>query len=232
MRTFLKGVRHGIPIALGYLSVSFGFGIMAISAGLSILQAVGISASNLTSAGQVAGVGIIAAGGTLIEMIIAQVVINIRYSLMGISLSQRLDPSCTTLHRMIMSFGITDEIFAVAYSQKEKIKPQYMYGLISISALGWISGTFIGAAAGAVLPLMLTNAMGILLYGMFMAIIIPAAKDEKGVLITITVSAGLSILIKYALPFISDGFAVIICGVIAAAIAALAVPVKEEGEEQ
>jgi predicted branched-subunit amino acid permease len=232
MKTFLKGIKDGVPIALGYLSVSFGFGIMAIAAGLTVLQAVGISASNLTSAGQVAGVGIIAAGGSIIEMIIAQIVINIRYSLMGISLSQKLDPSCSTLHRMIMSFGITDEIFAVAYSQKENIKPWYMYGLIFIAATGWVSGTFIGAAAGAVLPVSVTNAMGILLYGMFIAVIVPAAKAEKGILFTVVISSGLSILLKYAMPFISDGFAVIICGIIAAVVAAIVLPVKEEGDAE
>ena len=229
MKTFFKGIKDGVPIALGYLSVSFGFGIMAVAAGLTVLQAVGISASNLTSAGQVAGVGIIAAGGGLIEMIIAQIVINIRYSLMGISLSQKLDASCSIPHRMIMAFGLTDEIFAVAYSQKEKIKPAYMYGLTVIAASGWVGGTLIGAAAGAVLPLAVTNAMGILLYGMFIAIIIPAARAERGILLTVIVSAVLSIALNYMFPSLSDGFSVIICGVVAAVIAAVIMPVKEEG---
>ena len=147
-KLFWKGIKDGVPIALGYLSVAFGFGILSVSMGLSVLQAVGISASNLTSAGQVAGVEIIAAGGTLIEIILTQIVINIRYSLMGISLSQKLDPSFGTLQRLIVSFGITDEIFAVSYAQKGKIKPIYMYGLIIIAFLGWTLGTLFGAAAG------------------------------------------------------------------------------------
>ncbi|MGN1106544.1 MAG: AzlC family ABC transporter permease, partial [Huintestinicola sp.] len=180
-KDFLKGLLHGIPIALGYLSVSFGFGITAVRAGLSAAAAVGISASNLTSAGQAAGVEIIAAGGTLIEMALTQLIINLRYSLMGLSLSQKLDGSFTTPHRLLASFGITDEIFAVAAAQPGRIKPLYMYGLILISFIGWTGGTFLGAAAGQSLPQMFTSAMGILLYGMFIAIIIPPSRKSRSV---------------------------------------------------
>ena len=145
-------MRDGIPIALGYLSVSFGFGILSVQSGLSVLQASAISASNLTSAGQIAGVGVIAAGGTLLEMILVQLVINIRYSLMALSLSQKLDKSFTTPHRLLASYGITDEIFAVCSAQKGVIVPAYMYGMILISMAGWVLGTFLGASAGEVLP--------------------------------------------------------------------------------
>ena len=227
-KLFWKGIKDGVPIALGYLSVAFGFGILSVSMGLSVLQAVGISASNLTSAGQVAGVEIIAAGGTLIEIILTQIVINIRYSLMGISLSQKLDPSFGTLQRLVASFGITDEIFAVSYAQKGKIKPIYMYGLIIIAFLGWTSGTLFGAAAGAVLPESVMSAMGILLYAMFVAIIIPAARDSRGVVFTVAAAACLSVILKYAFTSLSGGFAVIISAVAAAALAAWLFPVKEE----
>ena len=227
-KLFWKGIKDGVPIALGYLSVAFGFGILSVSMGLSVLQAVGISASNLTSAGQVAGVEIIAAGGTLIEIILTQIVINIRYSLMGISLSQKLDPSFGTLQRLIVSFGITDEIFAVSYAQKGKIKPVYMYGLIIIAFLGWTMGTLVGAAAGAVLPESILSAMGLLLYAMFVAIIIPAARDDRGVVFTIAAAACLSVMFKYLFTSLSGGFAVIISAVVAAALAAWLFPVKEE----
>jgi len=228
-KLFLKGIKDGVPIALGYLSVGFGFGILAVSCGLSVLAAVGISASNLTSAGQVAGVGIIAAGGTLAEMILAQIVINIRYSLMGISLSQKLDTeSFRTPQRLLVAYGITDEIFAVAHAQKDKIKPIYMYGLILIAFLGWTSGTLFGAAMGAVLPEVILNAMNILLYGMFMAVIIPAARAEKGAFFTVLFAAAISCLITFVFPAVSGGFAVIISAVIAAALTALIFPVKEE----
>ena len=228
---FVKGLYHGLPIALGYLSVSFGFGIMAVRAGLSILAAVGISVTNLTSAGQAAGVGIIAAGGSLFEMALTEFVINMRYGLMGISLSQKLDGSFNTARRLIVAYGITDEIYAVAISQKEKITAKYMYGLILISFLGWSSGTLIGAAAGEVLPKSVTDAMGIVLYGMFIAIIVPAAKKEKSVLLAITVASVLSILFRYVLTFISGGFAVIISAVAASAVVALIFPVKDNEDE-
>jgi len=228
---FLRGMKDGIPIMLGYLSVSFGFGILATNLGLSILAAVGISASNLTSAGQVAGVEIIAAAGTLVEMVLTQLVINIRYSLMGISLSQKLDSSFKTPQRMLVSFGITDEIFAVASSQKGKICAKYMYGLIFVSFIGWTSGTLLGAAAGNILPRALTDAMGIVLYGMFIAIIIPPSRSDRGVLCVVCLAAALSLVCKFALPMISGGFAIIICAVIAACVGALIFPVKDqEGE--
>lgn len=230
-KDFIKGIKDGIPICLGYLSVSFGFGILAVGLGLSILSAVGISLTNLTSAGQVAGVGIIAAGGSLLEMALTQLVINIRYSLMGISLSQKLDGSFNTFHRMVASFGITDEIFAVAVSQKS-VSPFYMYGLTVISALGWVSGTFLGAAAGNILPSSLSNAMGIVLYGMFLAIIIPPAKKEKGVLAAVLAAAALSIVFEFVLKSVSGGFAIIICSVISAAVCAVLFPVKDEKEAE
>lgn len=229
-KQFLKGLYHGIPIALGYLSVSFGFGIMAVTKGLTALEAVGISVSNLTSAGQAAGVDIIAAGGTVIEMIITQLVINIRYSLMGISLSQKLDKSFTTPHKLIASYGITDEIFAVASAQEEPLTPPYMYGMILIATLGWTLGTLLGAVSGEILPADITSAMGIVLYGMFIAIIIPPSRKQKSVLMVVLAAAAISVLFYYLFTFVSGGFAVIISAVIAAAIGALLFPVKDEEE--
>ena len=229
---FLKGIYHGIPIALGYLSVSFGFGILAVKSGLSILSAAIISITNLTSAGQVAGVGIIATGGTIMEMILTQLIINIRYALMALSLSQKLDSSFTTPKRLIASYGITDEIFAVASSQPKLITPAYMYGLIAISFLGWSSGTIIGAVAGEFLPVSITNAMGIVLYGMFLAIIIPPARKERSVLFVVSVAAGLSVMFKYLLPTLSSGFAIIISALVASAFGALLFPVEDKEAEE
>lgn len=225
-KPFVKGLSHGIPIALGYFSVAFGFGIFSVKAGLQAIEAILISLTNLTSAGQAAGVEIIAAAGTLIEMAATQFVINLRYSLMGLSLSQKLDNSFTTLHRLIASFGITDEIFAVASSQKERLVPTYMYGLIMISATGWVSGTAAGAIAGLALPPALTAAMGIMLYGMFIAIIIPAAKSSKKNLVVILLAAAFSAVFKYLLPSVSFGFAIIISAVAAAVIGAILFPIE------
>lgn len=229
---FRRGLIHGIPIALGYFSVSFGFGIMAVRAGLTVIEAVCISMTNLTSAGQAAGVGVIAACGTYIEMALIQLVINIRYSLMGLSLSQKLDSSFNTPHRLAVSFGITDEIFAVASAQPSKLTPRYMYGLILIAFIGWSGGTLLGAVAGNILPAPITDAMGIVLYGMFLAIIIPAAKKSRSVLFVIIIAAATSTILYYALPSLSGGFQVIISAVVAAAAAAVIFPVSEEGREK
>lgn len=229
-KPFFRGLRDGIPIALGYFSVSFGFGILCINLGLSVLAAAGISLTNLTSAGQVAGVGIIAAGGTLIEMALTQLVINLRYSLFAISLSQKLDSSFTTPHRIAASFGITDEIFAVTYAQEGKVKPAYMYGVILISALGWVGGTALGAAMGQILPEMVSSAMGIMLYCMFLAIFVPPARKDRGVLMAVIVAALCSILFNTVLTFVSGGFAVIISALVSAALCALLFPVAEEEE--
>lgn len=228
--TFKRGIIHGLPICLGYLSVSFGFGITAVSSGLTPLQAVIISAANLTSAGQAAGVGIIAGMGSYIEMILTQFIINLRYALMGISLTQRLDGEFAIPHRLIAAFGITDEIFAVAYSQHSKVRPSYMYGIILISWIGWTFGTLLGAFAGTILPVILTSALGIMLYAMFIAIVVPPAKENKNVLFAVLIAILLSVIFYYILPFVSSGFGIIICAVAASVLAAILFPVKEDEE--
>ena len=231
-KQFRKGMLHGVPIMLGYLSVSFGFGILAVQKNLTVLQAVGISVTNLTSAGQAAGVGIIAAGGSLLEMVLCQLVINLRYSLMSLSLSQKLDSSFTLVHRLIAAYGVTDEIFAVASSQPEPLTPAYMYGLILTPFIGWSSGTLLGAAAGSIMPAQLTAALSLMLYGMFIAIIIPPAKKSAKVLLVIVLSAGLSVMFRFLLPMVNEGFAIIISSVVSSATVALIFPVGEkEGEK-
>ncbi|MBE7041649.1 MAG: branched-chain amino acid ABC transporter permease [Ruminococcaceae bacterium] len=218
---FKQGLKDGIPIGLGYLSVSIGIGIAAVGGGLHIITALLMSMTNLTSAGQAAGISIIAAGGTLIEIALVQLVINLRYALMGISLSQRLDTSFTTGKRLFLGAFITDEIYAVA-SAKESVNTKYMCGLAIIPYIGWAAGTLIGASAGTVLPVSVTTALGMALYGMFVAIVVPAMKKSCDVTIAVCIAAVLSTLFK-VLPFlscISYGFAVILSSVIAAAVTA------------
>lgn len=230
MRTsaFLRGLVSGIPIGLGYLSVSFGFGILAVRAGLSVTEASLISLTNLTSAGQAAGVDVIASHGSLLEMALVQLTINIRYALMALSLSQRLDRSFTFPHRLLAAYGITDEIFGVCIAEKEKLKPAFMYGIIVIATIGWVLGTFLGAAAGELLPASVSAALGIVLYGMFIAIIIPPSRKSRSILIVVLLAAALSCVCKYLLPMISSGFAVIICAVAASVAGALLFPREEE----
>ena len=229
-KEFKLGMYHGIPIGLGYLSVSFGFGIMAVKSGLTTLVAALISASNLTSAGQAAGVGVIAAGGSLIEMTLVQLTINLRYSLMALSLSQKLDRSFTLPHKLLAAFGITDEIFAVSAGRKEKLTPWYMYGMIMVSFAGWVTGTFLGASAGELLPASVSAALSIMLYGMFIAIIVPPSRKEKSVLTVVVIAALISILLRYCQTVVSGGFAVIISAVAASAAGAFLFPVRDEEE--
>lgn len=233
-KDFFRGVRHGIPIALGYLSVSFGFGILAIQEGLTALAASIISLTNLTSAGQAAGVRIISASGTLLEMILVQLTINIRYSLMALSLSQKLSPKFTTAHRLCASYGITDEIFAVCSAQPGLLTPAYMYGMIFIATVGWVAGTALGGVAGQILPQIVSSSMGIVLYGMFLAIIIPPAKRQKSVMAVVIIAAALSVIMKYVFTAVSGGFAMMICAVAAAAVGAALFPVddEEDGEKE
>lgn len=228
--TFLQGIRHGIPIALGYLSVSFAFGIQAVAGGLSPLQAVLISMMNVTSAGQLAGLTLMLQGGSLMQMALSQLTINLRYALMSLSLSQRLDGSMTTLHRMLFAFCNTDEIFAVASSQPGKVGKWYLYGLMLTPYFGWALGTWLGAAAGTLLPQFVRTALGIAIYGMFIAIVVPPAREKRAVAVVVALAAGLSLCIRYipALSFIGSGYAIILCAVIAAGVGAALFPIEEE----
>ena len=228
---FRKGIRHGIPIALGYLGVSFAFGMKAVGSGLTVLQAVLISMTNLTSAGQVAALPLMAGGATLTEMALTQLTINLRYALMSLSLSRKLDDTMGTPQRMFFSFSNTDEIFAVASSQPEKVGKMYLYGLMLTPWIGWTTGTLLGAAAGTLLPEFVRSALGIAIYSMFLAIILPPARRQKPVRAVVALAAVLSICFRYVpgLNRISVGFAIIICAVAAAAFGAAVFPVKEEG---
>ena len=231
---FARGVRDGVPIGLGYLSVSFSFGLLAVRAGLPVWTAVLISATNLTSAGQLAGLSIIAAGGAVVEMIVTQFVINMRYALMAISLSQKADESFTPLERALAAFGITDEIFAVAASQTGTFGAKYLFGLIVMPFLGWTGGTLLGAAAGNILPEAIKAALGIALYGMFIAVVVPPATQDRGALIAALGAAFLSCCLTYIPVFsgISQGFAVVICACAAASVAAWLHPLPEDEEEK
>lgn len=230
--TFGQGLRDGLPIGFGYLSVSFGFGLSVVAAGLPALVALIISMANETSAGQLAGLTIMLASGTLLEMALTQLVINIRYSLMAISLSQRLDQSFSTPWRLLLSFSITDEIFAVASTKEKRVGVHYFAGLSTAPYVGWALGTLLGALAGTLLPDIVRNALGLILYGMFISIIIPPARRERGVLFAVCLSIGLSCILYYVPLFdaISGGFALIISSVIAAAAAAYFFPVATPAE--
>ena len=224
------GLRDGIPIGLGYFSVSFTFGMLAVKSGISPFHAVLISLLNLTSAGQFAGLTVIVSGASLLEMALTQLVINIRYALMSVSLSQKLDESVKVRQRLLIAYGNTDEIFAVASAKPGTVGKWYMYGLILIPVAGWVGGTLTGAVASTLLPAAIISALGVALYGMFIAIVVPVARESREVLLVVAAALILSTAFYYlpVLKEISSGFSIIICTVAAAALGACLLPVKEE----
>lgn len=230
---FKQGVKGGIPIALGYLPVSFTFGLIAVSGGLPVWVACLISLSNLTSAGQFAGTSLIFAGAGYMEIAMTTLVINLRYMLMSLSLSQKLDKSVKVLDRLIFGFGVTDETFVVSSLKEGKVSSAYMFGLISLPILGWNAGTLMGACVSSVLPEALSNAFGIALYGMFIALIIPAARDSVNALIIILMAVAMNCVIMYVPMFsmISSGFRIIISTIFGAGLGAFLFP-KEYPEEE
>lgn len=230
---FISGLKSGVPIALGYFAVSFAFGVTAVSKGLTALIATFMSMTNLTSAGQLAGLSIVAACGSVVEIIITQIVINARYFLMSLSLSQKLNSKFKLLDRILCAFGITDEIFAVASSRSGKISSSFMYGLILLPFVGWTIGTLSGALLGNVMPPIIMNALSLALYAMFIAIIIPACINDKKIIFVIAISITLSCLIFFVpvlKTYVSEGLAYVICGLIASAVGALIFPVETNGD--
>lgn len=229
MKEFTRGIRAGLPIGLGYFSVSLSFGILAVSYGFAWWQAVLISMVCVTSAGQFSGIQTMLHPAQYFAMLLSQVTINIRYSMMSVSLSQKVDKSFGSAARWLLGFFVTDEIFAVAAGEKA-LSPRFMAGLTVLPYIGWTLGTLTGALLGNVLPQRLMNALCIALYGMFVAIVVPVAKKEKSVAVAAVLAAIFSCGF-YFLPYlknISSGIAVSLCAVAAAAAAACFFPVKED----
>ena len=227
---FIKGFKDGMPIGIGYLAVSFAFGIFAVANGLSAAESILISMTNLTSAGQLAAVPIMAGGGAFIELIVSQLIINLRYALMSVSLSQKLDKSVCGFERFLIAFGNTDEIFAVAMSKSKEVTSHYMYGLILSPYLGWSLGTILGAVAGDILPAIIVSALGVAIYGMFVAIVVPVIKTEKKTALCVLLAVALSCAFRYipVLKVIPSGFVIIICAVIASAVFAVIAPITQK----
>ena len=230
---YLAGVKDGSPIGVGYFSVSFSFGILCAASGLSVLQSTLISLTNVTSAGQFAGLGIITAGGSLIAMVLSQLIINLRYALMSLSLGQRLGPRIRTGQRLAIAFFNTDEIFAVAMSRKAPLTFPYMLGLGTLPVVGWTLGTLVGAAASTFLPDMVCSALGVALYGMFVAIVCPVARRDKRTLVVVILAVASSRLFTWV-PFFSRlpaGLPIVICTLFAAGAGAILFPLPEDDEE-
>ena len=230
MNSFKRGLLAGIPIALGYLSVSFTFGIICISYGFTWWQALIISMTCLTSAGQFSGIQTMRMPGQYLDMLISQLTINVRYSFMSISLSQKVDSKFKGIWRLIFGYFITDEIFAVAVNE-ESVSRSFFAGLSLLPYFGWAGGTLAGALLGNVLPARLMSALGLAIYGMFVAIVVPEMKKVKAVVFAVITAATLSTLFTYV-PYInrlSSGLSISICAIASAALCAALFPVEEKG---
>ena len=223
-------MKDGIPIALGYFAVSFTFGMMAVAGGLSIWQAVLISLTNLTSAGQFAGLDIILAGGSMWEMAMTQLVINLRYCLMSFSLSQKFRREESGILKYIAAFGITDEIFGISAAQEGKVSVFYNYGAMCVAIPGWTLGTLAGGISGSLLPDFMLSALSVAIYGMFLAIIIPPSRKSKPVLGVVVASMAVSTIfaVTPVLKQVSSGFMIIITTLLVAGLAAYFCPVEEK----
>lgn len=229
MKEFTNGLKSGLPIGLGYLSVSFTFGIIAIKYGLTWWEALIISMLTVTSAGQFAGITMMTSPGHYLEMLISQCTINVRYSFMSISLSQKVNERFKGIWRFIFGFMITDEIFAVASSKKE-VSRSFFAGLCVLPYLGWSLGTLIGALLGNILPHALMSALGLAIYGMFVAIVVPDMKKSRSITIVVIIALVLSFMFYYipTLKNVSAGLAISICAIIAASVGAFLFPIEED----
>lgn len=227
--TYKDGFIKGLPICLGYLPVAFTFGFMAVTGGLPAWISILISMSNVTSSGQFAGTTLILANASYVEITITTLIINLRYMLMSLALSQKTSNSSSLINKLIYSFVITDETFAIASMEKEPITSAYMYGLITLPYIGWSAGTILGAFSTGIMPDSLKGAMGIALFAMFISLFIPPAKHSHNVAIVVALSIFITCILKYipALSFISAGFRIIIATLISAGFGALFLPEEE-----
>lgn len=225
-------MKDGVPIALGYFAVSFTFGMMAVAGGLRIWQAVLISLTNLTSAGQFAGLDIIFAGGSMWEMAMTQLIINLRYCLMSFSLSQKFRREESGILKYIAAFGYTDEIFGISAAQEGKVSVFYNYGAMCVAIPGWTLGTLAGGISGSLLPDFMLSALSVAIYGMFLAIIIPPSKKSRPVLGVVVASMAVSTVfaVTPVLKQVSSGFMIIITTLLVAGLAAYFCPLEEKGE--
>ncbi len=225
-----EGMRDGLPIALAYFAVAFAFGISAVGSGLLSHQATLMSFTNLTSAGQLAALGVIAASGSYLEMALTQLVINMRYLLMSCSLSQKIEPGAPFFHRYFVAAGVTDEIFAITSCRPGKFHPCYVYGAMSVTIPGWGLGTLCGSLSGTFMSAGLMSAFGIAIYGMFLAIIIPPTKKDHVVFKVVLLGMVLGSAFRFlpVLEKLSPGFSIIIITVVVAGLAAWLFPIAEE----
>lgn len=226
---FARGLRAGVPIGLGYFAVAFTLGIAARSAGLTAFQATLSSLLLNASAGEFVGFTLMSAGAGYLEVAIMEAVANARYLLMSFSLSQKLRPETGLIHRLILGWYVTDEVFGVSISAPGYLNPWYTYGAIALACPGWAAGTYLGVILGNIFPASVVSALSVGLYGMFIAIFVPPAKESRVIRGLVLVSMGLSFFVNRASMFagMSSGIRTILLTVILSAAAAILFPIRE-----
>lgn len=231
---YMRGLRDGVPIGLGYFAVGFTLGIAAREVGITPFQMGLMSFLMHASAGQFAVLTVIAGQSGYVAMIVTQLVVNIRYMLMSCALSQKISPQTSMPKRLLLSYFVTDEIFGIASGVQGELNPFYNYGAATVASPGWVIGTTLGAVVGNILPTSLSSALSVALYAMFLSVIIPAAKGDKTVALVVVVSMACSLLFTFApvLSAISSGTRIIMLTVVIAAAAAILRPVPVNPEEQ
>ena len=231
---FLRGLRDGLPIGAGYFAVAFGLGLAAQRVGMSPIQGYLMSFFNHASAGEYAGVAAIRSEATYLATALLILIANARYLLMSTAFSQKLSPDLPIFHRILIGFGITDEIFGLGISYPGFIPPLYMYGAFLTSTPLWAAGTAIGIAAGNILPKIAVQALSAAIYGMFIAVIIPPCRTDRKILLIVLVSFGTSWLMSVipATAAISEGMRIILLTVLISTLAAVFLPLKDDPEEK
>ena len=230
LNEYNEGLKAGIPVVFGYVPVGFAFGVTAAAGGIPPWIVVLISLTNFTSAGQLMGATLIVAGASIFEIAVTTLIINIRYIIMSMSFSQRIRPDMPVARKMISAMAITDEIFTIASLKKGEVTFKYTFGLVTGPYIAWSFGTYLGASVTDLLPMAFQTSMGIALYAMFRALIIPASRESKAVML-VAGSAVLMACVFRMIPFFSElsaGYVIIICTVAAAALGARFFPVRQE----
>lgn len=230
--TYKRGFKDGLPIALGYVPVAFAFGVLSIENGFPTWFPMLVSLTNFTGTGQFVGTELIYLGATFLELFSTMLIINIRYTLMSVSLSQKLEHNTPMWKKLIIAFGVTDENYAVAMSNTGKITAIYYFGIMSCSFIGWVFGTVLGAILGNIFPASIMSAFGIALYAMFIAIIVPPATSNKSILVLILISIAFS-CVCYFVPYlnrIGEGWVIIIGSIICTSIISYFRPIKQDEE--
>ena len=228
-KVFLEGLRDGLPIGLGYFAVSFSLGIVARNASLTPVQGFIASLLCVASAGEYALFTSIQAAASFLEIALITLVVNARYLLMSTALTQRFDPKTPLIHRFLIGFGVTDELFGITIARPGYINPIYNYGAFLVAIPLWCIGTSLGIIAGNFLPARIVSALSVALYGMFLAIIVPPAKKNIVILISVLISFAASFACS-KLPLVSQlsgGTRTIILTIVISSIVAIIKPIDD-----